>query len=71
MASTDQQITLLPKWIRASKYAEISGITTAAIKAKRQQGVWLEGKHWVRAPDGQIMIDWRALDEWAESQTMQ
>lgn len=68
--ATVEEITLLPRWIRATKYAEISGISPRAIEAKRTRGVWLEGTHWIKAPDGTIMVNWRAVDDWVESNTV-
>lgn len=59
----------LPKYIRAKAYARMTGISEAAIKNKRIEGVWREGIEWIKAPDGNIMIDWRAVDQWAESHT--
>jgi len=57
----------LPKWIRGKKLTELTGFRLDAQKHKRIQGVWLEGVHWVKAPDGNIMYNWRAIDEWTES----
>ncbi|MYL27554.1 MULTISPECIES: excisionase [Halomonadaceae] len=66
MAEQSAVSTNLPKWIKAKLYAQISGITTEAQKKKRQRGEWLEGVHWITAPDGGIMVDWRAIDAWVE-----
>lgn len=56
-----------PKWVRAKEHARLTGITEDAIKKKRQSGVWREGIEWVTAPDGNVMINWRAVDQWVES----
>ena len=63
-----EYITPLPKWVRAEKYEQLSGVSIEAIKAKRRDGVWLEDIHWTKAPDGKVMIDWRKCDEWAEQE---
>lgn len=57
----------LPKWVQAKLYATISGYTYAAIKNKCHQGVWPENVIWCKAPDGHLMINWRAADRWVES----
>lgn len=57
----------LPKWVRAKKYAEMSGITERAITHKRTEGVWPEGVIWKKAPDGNIMINWQEADAWVET----
>lgn len=59
-------LTLLPKWISPERYAELAGTTEKAIERKRQEGVWREGIEWVKAPDGRIRINWRAIDLWIE-----
>jgi len=64
--SNIEYITPLPKWVRAEKYEQLSGVSLEAIKTKRRDGVWLDGVHWIKAPDGKIMIDWRKCDNWAE-----
>lgn len=60
-------IAALPKWVRVKLYAQISGITEDAISKKRQNGVWLQGVHWRKAPDGNVMINWQACDAWVET----
>lgn len=59
-------IAPMPKWLRAKRYSELSGITPDGISKKRQLGVWLEGQHWKKAPDGNIMINWQECDKWVE-----
>ena len=60
-------VTITPsKWVRPIILEAMVGITIAAIKKKRQDGVWLEGKHFVQAPDGVYVYDWRAIDHWCE-----
>jgi len=57
----------LPKWIRLKKYAEISGVTGNAFHIKKNQGHLAEGVHWIKAPDGNIMVNWSAMDKWVEN----
>ncbi len=38
----------------------------SAFNKKRSRGVWLEGKHWTRAPDGRVWVNWRAIEKWVE-----
>ena len=54
------------KWVTTKKAAELSGYSEKAIERKRQEGVWLEGIIWIKAPDGRILISPDAIDEWAE-----
>jgi hypothetical protein len=48
--------------IRAAEAA--TGYSEKAIRRKIEDGVWIEGKHWRRAPDGHIFIDLAALNAW-------
>jgi len=47
------------------KFAEISGYTPDAIRSKIKRGDWLEGKVWIKAPDGRILIDTEGYEKWA------
>lgn len=50
--------------VKASFFCAYTGYTEKAIERKRQSGVWQEGVHWYKAPDGNIMIDIPAYYEW-------
>lgn len=52
---------LLTEWLKRSGYSK------DAFNGKRQSGVWLEGKHWIKSPDGKLQVDWRAVEQWIES----
>jgi hypothetical protein len=36
----------------------------AAADKKRQLGVWLEEKHYRKAPDDTIFYNWRQIEKW-------
>jgi hypothetical protein len=50
-----------------SKFSIESGYTEWAIRGKIRDGVWLEGRVWVRAPDGRILISIEGYNLWAEA----
>jgi len=54
------------KWVLIRRFSELSGYTEKAISRKIESGVWLEGNHWKRAPDGRIMICPEAIEKWVE-----
>jgi len=58
---------MLPKWIKGNLFIMITGYTKDAIACKRKNGVWLEGTHWMKAPDGNIMYNPSAIDNWVEN----
>ena len=49
-----------------SKFSAESGYTEYAIRAKIRDGVWLQGRVWVKAPDGRILISIEGYNLWAE-----
>lgn len=55
------------RWMLLRAWTERSGYTKHAFHAKKNAGIWVEGEHWIKSPDGKIQIDWRAMDDWIES----
>jgi hypothetical protein len=55
-----------PRYVRVRKFAEISGCTEKAIHRKVEEGVWLLGHEYRRAPDGTICIDVEGYNRWVE-----
>jgi len=53
-------------WVRPSMLQPIFGITPGAAEKNRSRGWWLEGKHWRKDPQGNVVYNWRAIDEWNE-----
>jgi hypothetical protein len=56
------------KWVTIKKAAELSGYSEKAIRRKREQGVWLQGDIWIKAPDGRILLSIEGIERWAEGQ---
>jgi hypothetical protein len=56
------------KWVTIKKAAELSGYSAKAIERKREQGVWIEGDIWIKAPDGRILVSTEGIERWAEGQ---
>lgn len=48
------------------KLSEETGYTEKAIRSKIEQGVWLEGVHYRRAPDGRIHFNRERIERWIE-----
>lgn len=56
------------RFVRISKFAELTGYTDRAVQTKVQRGVWVEGKEYVLAPDNNILIDMEGYNRWAAKQ---
>ena len=54
------------QWVKLKKYCELSGDTVDAVKSRRKRGMWLEGKHCKRAPDGNLWINLQQVEKWVE-----
>lgn len=52
------------RYLTIRKFANESGYTEAAIRAKIADGTWTEDQVWRRAPDNRILIDVYGFEEW-------
>lgn len=44
----------------------ITGLSAGAIRTKIARSIWLEGREFVRAPDGHLMIDLQGYEAWVQ-----
>lgn len=56
------------KWVLINKVVELIGYSEYAIRTKLSRGVWLHGIHWTKAPDGRLLFNIQAIQQWIESQ---
>ena len=54
----------MSRFVRIRKAAELTGYTEKAINRKIDDGIWLEGALWHKAPDGSRIIDMEAYEKW-------
>lgn len=55
------------EYITIKKFASVTGYSEDAIRAKIKRSIWKERIHWLRAPDGRILINPAAVQSWVES----
>jgi hypothetical protein len=48
------------------RFCAATGYTEKAVRRKIEDGIWLEGKQYRRAPDGRIHIDMQEYSKWVE-----
>jgi hypothetical protein len=53
-------------WVLIKKLIDLTGYTDDAIRAKIKRGIWLKEVHWRKAPDGRIMFNLLAIQQWIE-----
>ncbi len=54
------------RYVLLSLAERITGYTVKAMERKIERGDWVEGKVWVRAPDGRILLDMLGYHKWVE-----
>lgn len=54
------------RWVKGAVLFAMSGYTKDAQNHKRNMGVWIEGRHWLKAPDGNILYNPCEIDKWVE-----
>ena len=55
------------KYVTIPRFSTLSGYTEKAVRNKIAGGVWIEGRHYHRAPDNRILIDIIEVEKWVES----
>lgn len=54
------------RWILLPLFCSLTGYTEKAVRRKIEEGFWLEGRHYRKAPDGRITMDLQAYYAWVE-----
>lgn len=54
------------RYVRLPVFEAISGYTSKSVQRKIEDGVWLEGREFRRAPDGHILVDLEGYARWVE-----
>ena len=54
------------KWVLIPLFSSLTGYSEKAVRCKIADGVWIEGKHYRRAPDGRITMSMEAYYKWVE-----
>lgn len=63
--STVVQVAPAP-YVTIQLAAAQTGLSEKAIRRKIEEGVWLEGREWRRAPDGRLYISLHGYQAWVE-----
>lgn len=46
----------------------VTGYSVKAVQRKIEDGVWLEGSEYLRAPDGRVLVDLEGYTRWARGE---
>lgn len=55
---------VLDDYVTIAVFARASGLSENAIRLKIRDGKWLEGREFIRAPDGHVMIHRAGVHNW-------
>ena len=58
-----------PKYVTIDKFSEMYGMTKESIRQLKKKGHIREKVHWVKAPNGRIMIKLKEFNEWIEGKS--
>lgn len=59
-------VSTASRYVLLNIAAQMTGYTVKAMQRKIERGDWIEGKVWIRAPDGRILIDMLGFQRWVE-----
>jgi hypothetical protein len=51
-------------WITLEKVSEQSGLTKESLRALKKKGILREKIHWIKAPNGRIFLNVKAVENW-------
>ena len=54
------------KYVLVPVFCAITGYTDKAVRRKIEDGVWRQGTHYRKAPDGHVTMDMQAYYKWVE-----
>jgi hypothetical protein len=61
-----ENMILNVEWVLIPLFSTMTGYSEKAVRCKIADGVWLEGKHYRRAPDGRVTMNLKAYYKWVE-----
>jgi len=64
--STRPQHATTARYVLLHLAMEMTGYTIKAMQRKIERGEWVEGKVWIRAPDGRVLISIPDFEKWVE-----
>jgi hypothetical protein len=56
------------RYVKLPRFEHLTGYTEKAVRRKIEEGHWLEGREFRRAPDGHILVDLTGYEKWVEHQ---
>ncbi|MFT6916297.1 MAG: hypothetical protein ACJAWL_002631 [Motiliproteus sp.] len=57
---------MIAKWVTVKQCSTLYGYSENAIRAYIKKGVWRVKLHWIKAPNGRVMINPESVNKWIE-----
>ncbi|AMC34794.1 excisionase [Janthinobacterium sp. B9-8] len=59
-------IVVQAEWMLIPAFSAITGYTEKAIRRKIEDGVWRQGQHYCKAPDGRLTMNLQEYYKWVQ-----
>lgn len=67
---TETVVNLMPApYVTVHLAATLTGLTEKSIRRRIEEGRWLDGREYRRAPDGGIFVSMKGYSSWVEKTT--
>ena len=63
-ARPEFKIEQVAPYVVIKKAAAVTGYSVRAIEVKIERGIWLEGREWIKGPDGRRLISMKGYEAW-------
>lgn len=63
---SDMSLTIRLEWVLIPVFCSLTGYTVKAVQRKIADGVFIQGKHYKKAPDGRITMNLLEYYKWVE-----
>ena len=60
--------TIQLKWMLIPTFCSLTGYSEKAVRRKIEEGVWTQGRHYRKAPDGHITMNLQEYYKWVEQE---
>jgi hypothetical protein len=54
------------EWVLIPVFSQLTGYSEKAVRRKIEDGVWIRGRHYRKAPDGRMTMNIQCYYAWAE-----
>lgn len=60
--------TMQLQWVLIPVFSNLTGYSEKAVRRKIEDGVWVQGKHYRKAPDGRITMNVQEYYKWVQGE---